>query len=102
MTLAVHNVSEKSPLVIERIEYFNAAGRPIEKYLPRPIAIRPYAAIEIVIPKEDTRGGLTANFVVDWSSPEKMDEPVIEAIMTTSQGTQGYSFLSVGRKVSRQ
>jgi len=102
VTLAVHNVSEKSPLVIERIEYFNAAGRPIEKYLPRPIAIRPYAAIEIVIPKEDTRGGLTANFVVDWSSPEKMDEPVIEAIMTTSQGTQGYSFLSVGRKVSRQ
>jgi hypothetical protein len=101
VTLAIHNVSEKAPLVIERIDYFSDAGLPIEKYLPRAIALKPYGSIEIVIPKQDTRGGSSANFIVDWSSPDEIDEPIIEAVMTTSQGTQGYSFISVGRKVSR-
>ncbi|MBR0695101.1 DUF3124 domain-containing protein [Bradyrhizobium lablabi] len=101
VTLAIRNVSEKAPLVIERIEYFSDAGLPIEKYLPRAIAIKPYGSIEIMIPKQGTRGGTSANFKVDWSSPEEIDEPIIEAVMTASQGTQGYSFISVGRKVSR-
>jgi Protein of unknown function (DUF3124) len=101
VTLAIHNVSEKAPLVIERIDYFGGAGLLIEKYLPRAIAIKPYGAIEIVIPKQDTRGGSSANFIVDWSLAEEIDEPIVEAVMTASQGTQGYSFISVGRKVSR-
>jgi len=101
VSLSIHNVSEKGTLVIERIDYFNVAGQPIEKYLPRSIALKPYGAIEIVIPQEDIRGGLGANFVVDWSSPEKIDEPIIEAVMIGTRGTQGYSFISVGRKVSR-
>jgi hypothetical protein len=101
VTLAIHNVSEKVPLIIERIDYFSGAGLLIEKYLPRAIAIKPYGSIEIVIPKQDTRGGSGANFIVDWSLAEEIDEPIVEAVMTASQGTQGYSFISVGRKVSR-
>jgi hypothetical protein len=101
VTLAIHNVSDKAPLVIERIDYFSGTGLLIEKYLSQAIAIKPYGSIEIVIPKQDNRGGLGANFIVDWSSAEKIDEPIVEAVMTAAQGTQGYSFISVGRKVSR-
>ena len=101
VTLSIHNTSEKGILVIERIDYFNVAGQPIEKYLPRTIALKPYGAIQIVVPQQDTRGGLGANFVVDWSSPETIDEPIVEAVMIGGPGTQGYSFVSVGRKVSR-
>ena len=101
VTLSIHNTSEKGALVIERIDYFNAAGQPIDKYLPRPIAIKPYGAIQIVIPQFDVRGGLGANFIVDWSSPQKIEEPIVEAVMIGGTGTQGHSFVSVGRKVSR-
>jgi hypothetical protein len=101
VTLSIHNTSEKGTLVIERIDYFNVAGQLIDKYLPRTIALKPYGAIEIVVPQEDIRGGLGANFIVDWSSPETIDEPIIEAIMIGGPGVQGYSFISVGRKVSR-
>jgi len=101
VTLSIHNTSEKGILVIERIDYFNVAGQPIDKYLPRAIALKPYGAIQIVVPQEDIRGGLGANFIVDWSSPETIDEPIIEAVMIGGQGTQGQSFVSVGRKVSR-
>ena len=101
VTLSIHNTSEKGILVIERIDYFNAAGQPVEKYLPRMIALKPYAAIQMVIPEQDLRGGLGANFIIDWSSPQAIDEPVIEAVMVGGPGTQGYSIVSVGRKVSR-
>jgi hypothetical protein len=101
VTLSIHNTSEKGVLVIERVDYFNAAGQPIHKYLPRPIALKPYGAIQIVIPQFDVRGGLGANFIVDWSSPETIDDPIVEAVMIGGSGTQGHSFVSVGRKVSR-
>ena len=101
MTLSIHNTSEKGILVIERIDYFNVAGQLIEKYLPRAIALKPYGAVQIVVPQEDIRGGLGANFIVDWSASETIDEPIIEAIMIGGPGVQGYSFISVGRKVSR-
>jgi hypothetical protein len=101
VSLSIHNTSEKGVLVIERIDYFNVVGQPIEKYLPQPIALKPYAAIQIVVPEQDIRGGLGANFIVDWSSSETIDEPIVEAVMIGGPGTQGYSFVSVGRKVSR-
>jgi len=101
VTLSIQNTSERGALVIERIDYFNVTGQAIEKYLSRPIALKPYGAIQIVVPQQDVRGGLGANFVVDWSSPETIDEPYLEAIMIGGPGTQGHSFVSVGRKVSR-
>jgi len=57
VTLSVHKTSEKGTLVIERIDYFNVAGQLIDKYLPRAIALKPYGAIQIVVPQEDIRGG---------------------------------------------
>lgn len=101
VTLSVQNTSEKQPLVIERIDYFNGAGQLIEKYMPVAIALKPYGAIHIVVPQQNVRGGLGANFIVDWSSSQAIDEPFIEAIMIGGSGTHGYSFVSVGRKVNR-
>lgn len=100
VTLSIQNTSEKL-LVVERIDYFNAAGELINRYLPSAIALKPYGAIQIVVPEQDVRGGLGANFIVDWSSPETIDEPFVEAIMMGGPGSQGYSFASTGRKVNR-
>jgi hypothetical protein len=101
VTLSIQNTSEKEALVVERVDYFDVAGQPIEKYLPKPIALKPYGAIQIVVPQRDIRGGLGANFIVDWSLSSSIDEPFVEAIMIGGSGTQGYSFVSVGRRLSR-
>ena len=101
VTLSLQNTSENGVLVIERIEYFNAGGQPIDKYLPRAIALKPYGAIQIVVPQRDIRGGFGANFIVDWTSPAAIDEPLVEAVMIGSRGTLGHSFVSRGRKANR-
>lgn len=101
VTLSIHNGSETRPITIERIDYYDTAGKLVESRLPEPVAIRPYGTIQVVVGQPDTRGGLGANFIVDWTSPTASIEPIIEAVMLSSHGSQGYSFLSVGRKVER-
>jgi len=101
VTLSIHNTSENVVLVLERIDYLNAGGQPIERYLSRAIALKPYGTIQIVVPQQDIRGGFGANFIVDWTSPAAIDEPLIEAVMIGSRGTLGHSFVSRGRKANR-
>jgi hypothetical protein len=36
-----------------------------------------------------------------WSLPEATDEPAIEVVMIASHGTQGYSFVSPARRLTR-
>ena len=101
ITLSIHNGSATRPIVIERIDYYDTAGRLVEAHLVDPIAIRPYGTVQVTVAQPDTRGGLGANFVVDWTSPTASIEPIVEAVMIASHGTQGYSFLATGRKVER-
>lgn len=101
VTLSIHNTSAREPLVLSRIDYFDTAGRVIQRYLAKPVAVRPYGSVQIVVAQSDIRGGLGANFVIDWEAPARIDEPAIEAVMVSSYGAQGYSFLSTGRRVGR-
>lgn len=99
--LSIHNASERHVLVVDAIEYRDSAGRLVERSLEKPAALKPFASLQVVIAQEDVRGGIGASFVVDWSSPEAIDEPVIEAVMVAVHGTQGFSFVSTGRRITR-
>ncbi len=101
ITLSIHNGSATRSIVIERIDYFDTAGKLVEAHLERPVSLKPYGTIQVVVAQPDTRGGLGANFVVDWTSPTATIEPIVEAVMLASHGSQGYSFLAGGRKVER-
>ena len=98
-TLRVDNTSGTKPLVIERIEYYDTAGKLVQSYLTDPVAVRPFGSIEIVIPAEDNRGGPAANFIVTWSGSGPISEPLVEAVMIGSQDNTSYSFVSAGRPI---
>ena len=99
-TLTVHNTSEKKPLILLRVDYFGTAGNLLHSYLAAPIAIRPLGSAETFVPAEDTRGGTGANFVVEWAADGQITEPLIEAVMIGTTGTQGYSFTSRGKTMT--
>ena len=98
--LVVHNTSEKSPLVLLRVDYFGTAGNLLHRYLAGPIAIRPLGSAETFVPAEDTRGGTGANFVVEWAAEGEITEPLIEAVMVGTLGAQGFSFTSRGKTMT--
>jgi hypothetical protein len=99
VTLNIHNASETRPLVLRRIAYFDTSGKPVQSYLKEPVALKPFATIEVFIPTTDVRGGTGANFIVDWAADGPIAEPVIEALMLGGLGTGQYAFISQGRPV---
>jgi hypothetical protein len=99
VTLNIHNASETRPLVLRRIAYFDTNGKPVQSYLKEPVALKPFATIEVFIPTTDVRGGTGANFIVDWAADGPIAEPVIEALMLGGLGTGQYAFISQGRPV---
>jgi Protein of unknown function (DUF3124) len=99
VTLSIHNASESKPLVLKRIAYFDGNGKEIDRYLKRPIALKPFATIEVYIPELDTRAGTGANFIVDWASAGEIAEPVVETLMFGSVGNRHFSFVSQGRAI---
>jgi Protein of unknown function (DUF3124) len=99
VTLSVHNASETRPLVLKRIAYFDTAGKMVESYLKAPVALKPFATVEVFIPTSDVRGGTGANFVVDWAAPGEIAEPAVEALMVGGIGAGHYAFISQGRPV---
>src|SRR5262249_30286721 len=99
VTLSIHNASETRALVIRRIAYFDTAGRMVESYLKAPVALRPFATVEVAIATSDVRGGTGANFVVDWAATGEIAEPVIEALMIGSFASGHYAFISQGRPI---
>ena len=100
VTLSIHNASESRPLVLKRIAYFDTAGKMVESYLKAPVALKPFAAVEVFIAATDVRGGTGgANFVVDWAAAGEIAEPAVEALMVGSVGAGHYAFISQGRPI---
>jgi len=99
VTLSVHNASEIRPLVLKRIAYFDTSGKMVESYLKSPVALKPFATVEVFIPANDVRGGTGANFVVDWAATSEIAEPAVEALMVGSVGPGHYAFITQGRPI---
>lgn len=99
VTLSIHNASETRPLVLRRIAYFDTGGKMVESYLKAPVALKPFATIEVFVPAADIRGGTGANFVVDWAAAGEIVEPVVEALMFGGLGSGHYAFISQGRPI---
>lgn len=99
VTLSIHNASADKPLILNRIAYFNTSGQRVDSYLDKPVALRPFATVEVFIAQSDIRGGTGANFIVDWAAIGQIAEPVVEALMIGGVGAGHYAFISQGRPV---
>jgi hypothetical protein len=99
VTLSIHNASQTKPLVLRKIAYFDTSGQLVQDYLQKPIAIKPFGAIEIFVSQNDVRGGTGANFLVEWGAAGPIAEPVVEALMVGGIGAGHYAFISQGRPI---
>ena len=99
VTLSVHNASESQPLILKRISYFDTSGALVQAYLKEPVALKPFATIEVFVGVNDVRGGTGANFIVDWAATGEIAEPVVEALMVGGIGSGHYAFISQGRPI---
>ena len=100
-TLVVHNIDPEEVIEITSIDYYDRTGQMLEAFLDAPVFLAPYESTNALVPLGSVGDGIGANFIVVWSSRAPARPPAIEAIMIGGSGTQGISFTSTGRLISR-
>ena len=99
-TLSIHNTSETDEIRVTKVRYFNTSGKLVKKCLEDSHSIlSPLATTQFGITREDESGGPGANFIVEWVSEKSVSDPVVEIVMVTASGTQGYTFLTYGQVI---
>jgi len=101
-TLAVHNVDPETPITLTRIDYHGEDGKKLRSLLEAPVALAPLQSTTVLVPINDTSGGVGSNFLLEWSSQAPALGPITEAIMTSGSGGPGPSFTSRGRVIERR
>jgi hypothetical protein len=102
VTVSVRNVSSRQSIVIDHVRYYDSHGRQVREYLATPSELGPLATVEFVVRQRDDAGGPGASFLVQWSGPADVDEPLVEAVMIGHAGSVAYSFTSGGREVKNE
>ncbi|BAQ66107.1 DUF3124 domain-containing protein [Geminocystis sp. NIES-3709] len=99
ITVTFHNTDLKNSIIIKSIKYYDTKGNLIEDYLTSSVSLKPLASTNFYIEDNDTRGGVGANFLIEWVADKKVSNPIAESVMVSTASTQGISFTSQGRVI---
>lgn len=97
VTLSIHNTDLNHSIVVKGVNYHNKKGNLINKLVKLPITLAPLETTNFMIDETDKSGGTGANFIVEWNTDQEVSSPIIEAIMVTTQMSQGISFTTTGK-----
>ncbi len=98
-TVSFHNPNTADTIYIKKAVYYNTEGTAIRTYFNKTIFVRPMETVQIVIDGVDNEGGTGANFIFDWEIKPASREPIFEAVMISTYGQQGISFVTEGKRV---
>lgn len=96
-TLSIRNTDLTNSIILTTVRYYDTNGQLVKPYLDNPVVLNSMASTDILIEANDIRGGIGANFIVEWVAEHTVYDPVIEAVMISTTSTQGISFVSPGR-----
>ncbi len=99
VTVSLHNPNRDENVYIDKAIYYNTHGDPIRTYFDHTIYIKPLETVQIVIDGIDKEGGTGANFIFDWKKKKISNEPLFEAVMINTYGSQGLSFVTEGKRI---
>jgi hypothetical protein len=99
-TLSVRNISERVPVIVTSVDYYDSDGTLVRSYLEQPAELGPLATAEFFIARADRSGGSGANFLVRWGLREPGPDLLVEAVMHGHDATAGISFVTEGRIIA--
>ena len=97
--VSVRNTDPAHSITISRVEYYDSNGKFVRKHLEKPKKLNPMGSAYFYVKTSDTAGGWGANFLVEWESEKKVNEPIIESLMSGMRGNHSVSFISPGRVI---
>lgn len=98
-TLSIRNTDPENAITVMDVRYYDSNGQLVRRYLEQPLALQPLSSKSYVVEEEDKAGGVGANFVIEWQAHVDVSVPIIEAVMISTAGAQGLSFVSRGEVI---
>ena len=96
-TLSIRNTDPERNVVVTSIKYYDTKGNMIEEYLDGNLELSSLESTEVLVVKQDIRGGSGANFIVTWRADAPVHLPMVQAVMVGGEGDRKISFLSSGQ-----
>ena len=101
-TLVIHNVDPERSIELIGVRYHDHEGRLVATFVDDVVNVGPLATKSFLVGIRESRGGVGANFIVEWRVDQAALGPITEAVMIGGTGTQGLSFTSSGRVIARR
>lgn len=98
-TLSIRNVNPDGEFYITRLEYYDTEGNILKeiKASELPIKVNNLETKNHVIALYDDRGGVGANFILEWRSSKPIVAPMVETIMISTESNWGLSFTATSK-----
>ncbi|WP_375563286.1 DUF3124 domain-containing protein [Bernardetia sp. OM2101] len=98
-TLSIRNVNPDGEFYITRLEYYDTEGNILKeiKASELPIKVNSLETKNHVIALYDDRGGVGANFILEWRSSKPIVSPMVETIMISTESNWGLSFTATSK-----
>ena len=96
VTLSIHNISPDTSIKVESVDYYSKKGKLLGKMLENPVKLSPLETATFVLNPKEHQGGVGANCLVRWKADRPVSRPLIQAVMITTSGSQGISFITDG------
>lgn len=101
-TLSVRNSDPTEDITIASVRYYDTNGDLINDYIEKPMLLKSLATAEFLVAQKEIEGGSGANFMVEWVSDTKVNQPVIEAVMIGIEGQTSISFVRAGVAIEKK
>ena len=100
-TLSIRNVNPNAEFYITRLEYYDTEGNVLKeiKATELPIKVNPLETKNHVVALYDDKGGVGANFILEWRSNKPIVAPMVETIMISTESNWGLSFTAESKTI---
>ncbi|WP_291726017.1 DUF3124 domain-containing protein [Bernardetia sp.] len=100
-TLSIRNVNPNAEFYITRLEYYDTEGNVLKeiKSTELPIKVNPLETKNHVVALYDDKGGVGANFILEWRSSKAIVSPMVETIMISTESNWGLSFTAESKTI---
>ena len=100
-TLSIRNVNPNAEFYITRLEYYDTEGNVLKeiKASELPIKVNPLETKNHVVALYDDKGGVGANFILEWRSSKPIVAPMVETIMISTESNWGLSFTAESKTI---
>ena len=100
-TLSIRNISLSDSVYLFRSDYHDSYGVLLRSYVDSTIMLKPLESIEFVVEYKEDKGGVGANFIIEWGADVSAGQLLIQAVMTGTSNQQGLSFLTEGKVIKQ-